>query len=283
MTPVELWLYRFLNDEEYARRLYRKIFERDLDLQNPKTFNEKINYLKLFGEEDGYTKIADKYAVREFVRARGMGHILNQVYGVYDRIDQIDFGRLPESFVIQATHGSGWNILCQDKAKLDWGQALRQMRRWLKFNFYRMYRESAYKCIKPRIMISKYLNNPDGSELIDYKFFCFHGRPVYIQVDTQRHTDHRRNFYDLQWQRLPLILNYPNLACPLPRPANLDEMIAVSQTLSQGFPFVRVDLYSPAGKIVFGELTLYPGAGFTRFNPDRFDRIFGQHLHLSKK
>ncbi len=282
LTPIALWSYRFLDDEEYTRRMYRRIFDREIDLEHPKTFNEKILYLKLYCEKDDYTQIADKFAVREFVRARGLAHTLNEVYGVYDHVDQIEFDTLPDAFVIQATHGSGWNILCPDKSKLDLRSALIQMRSWLKKNFYRTYRETVYKHIRPRIMISKYLSTPNGSEPIDYKFFCFHGRPVYVQIDARRDTDHRRDFYDLRWKRLPLCLNYPNLDRPLPRPDNLDEMLEVSETLAAGFPFVRVDLYAPSGEVVFGELTLYPGAGFTRFNPDRFDRIFGRNLDPGK-
>ncbi len=280
LAPVELWFYRFLSDEQFTRRMYRKIFDREVNLDNPSTFNEKILYLKLYCEQPEYPALADKYAVREFVRARGLDHLLNEVYGVYDRVEQIDFASLPGAFIMQATHGSGWNIICTDKAAFDWPQERAKARGWLKKNFYWNYRETVYKHIQPRIMVSRYLQSENGHAPNDYKFFCFHGQPEYIQVDSQRYSNHHRDFYDIQWKRLPLSVNYPNLDKQLEKPGTMDEMIEVSKILSQGFPFMRVDLYSPAGQVIFGELTLYPGGGFTRFNPERFDEIFGRKLHL---
>jgi hypothetical protein len=280
LDPVELWLYRFLSEDEYTRRMYRRLFNREIDLQHPETFNEKILYLKLYHSNEEYTQLADKVLVRDFVRNRGLGSLLNEVYGVYERIDEIDLDSLPNSFIIQATHGSGWNIICEDKAQLDWNAARAKMRRWMKTNFYWRYREGVYKNVQPRIIISKYLSGENGNPPDDYKFFCFHGEPVYVQVDTQRYTNHRRDFFDIQWNHLPLCLNYPNSERPLEKPDTLEEMMRIARILSQGFPFLRVDLYSLSGRVIFGELTLYPGAGFTRFQPERYDYIFGQELYL---
>ncbi len=280
LDPVELWLYRFLNEEEYTRRMFRRQFGREIDLKHPKTFNEKILYLKLYQEKEEYTQLADKVQVREFVRQRGLESILNEVYGVYDRVEEIELNSLPDSFIVQATHGSGWNIICENKARLDWRAECEKLRRWLKQNFYWRYREGVYKHVKPRIIISRYLRCQDGQPPEDYKFFCFHGEPVYVQVDSHRYTDHRRDFFDIQWNHLPLCLNYPNSEQVLEKPDTLDAMLDICRILSQGFPFLRVDLYSIDGRLIFGELTLYPGAGFTRFRPERFDYIFGQQLHL---
>jgi hypothetical protein len=266
------------NDEYFIARRFENIYGRKINLDNPRTFNEKLQYIKLYNHNSILSILADKFAVRDYINNLGLGNYLNDIYGVYNDVKEISLDKLPNSFVIKATHGSGWNILCPDKEMVDWENSSKLMRQWLRTNYYYLQRECCYKNIKPRIIIEKYL----GENLIDYKFYCFGGKPKFIQVDIDRFLIHRRNMYDLNWNFIPISYEYDNFESKLiNRPRKFEEMIYIVEKLSEKLPFSRVDLYQMNEKVIFGEITLYPGGGFVRYFPDSFDDEWGNLIDVT--
>jgi hypothetical protein len=281
-----------------------------LDLDNPSDFNQKLQWLKLHYKNPLLVGCADKFAVREYVKDRIGARYLNDILGVYSRVDQIPFEDLPNEFVLKATHGSGWNILCPDKTTIDWNLACRKMRKWLRSDFSMNGREWQYREIPPRILCEKYLKDRAGGLLRDYKIFTFNGQCKYIWVDFEAgqrvpgkpaHVAFQnsydkpliedgfvryRNIYDTQWNFQPdkRILR-PNSSDQGPdRPKCLEEMIAIASELSQGIPQCRVDLYVIDNtRIVFGELTFTCGNGCNQFFPESFGVELGQYIELPKR
>lgn len=261
---------------------YRRTGTR-LCLNPPVTFSEKIQWIKLRDRNPKYANLADKYAVRDYVRRTIGEFYLIPLVGVWERPEQIPFASLPEAFILKGTHGSGWNIICPDRDSIDVDSVRSSLHGWLSSDYYEVGREWVYKGIPPRIIAEELLITEDGSDLKDYKFFCFNGEPKYIQVDIDRQTDHRRLFYDLNWKRMPFSLGYPPSAEGVLPPENLQDMIAVARKLSEPLRFARVDLYSHGGRTLFGEITFYPGNGMEKFDPPEYDRILGDMLHLDTK
>ena len=272
-------LQSLLSDETYLRLRFRFKFGWDINLQNPITFNEKIQWMKLYDRNPLMTQYADKYEVRKVVESKVGPHILNELYGVFKSTDEIDFDLFPESFVLKATHGCEWNIIVKNKSKLDTKKAKKKMNQWISTNYYIKRREWAYKNIPPRIICEKYLENKNGS-LLDYKFFCFNGTPHLIQVDVDRHTEHKRVFYNTQWRRADFSLKYPTYEEEVEPPNSLKDMLEIARVLSSAFTFARVDMYDVNGRVVFGEVTFYPKAGFGKFSPDYLDTKLGYLLQL---
>lgn len=268
-----------VSDETFLRSRFRYKSGREMNLQNPKTFNEKIQWIKLHDRNSLMTQCADKYAVREVIEKKVGTHILNELYGVFEDPNEIDFDSLPESFVLKATSGSGWNMIVKDKSGFDREKAMKEMKKWISTNYYVKRREWAYKNILPRIICEKYMEDKDGS-LPDYKFFCFNGVPRFIQVDLDRYTEHKRAFYDTKWQRVDFSLQYPIYEREIEPPNSLGGMLEIASKLSSEFLFVRVDMYDFNGKPIFGELSFYPEAGFGKFSPDCWDAKFGTFLKL---
>ena len=273
-----------LADRELIRLKFRYRFGKSLNLENPRTFNEKIQWIKLYDRDPLMTLYADKYEIRKVVENKIGRHILNELYGVFESVDEIDFDSLPESFVLKASHGCEWNIIVKNKSVLDRKKAKKKMRKWLATNYYTRKREWAYKHIKPRIVCEKYMENKDGS-LIDYKFFCFNGIPRFIQIHLDRYTGHKRTFYTTQWQKLDLFMEKKggdHYRGELSRPKSLTDMVEIARTLSESFTFARIDMYDVDGKAIFGEVTFYPGNGMKRFSPKSWDEKFGSYLELPK-
>ncbi len=257
-----------------------------LNLKHPKTYNEKINWQKIYYENELFSVCSDKYHVREFVESKGCGEFLNELLWSGFNAEDIPFDTLPEKFVIKVTHGSGFNIICSDKSKLNRKETIKKLNKWLKTKFLRCYGEHWYGKKRPRIVVEKYLEDVANPRLFDYKFFCFNGEPRYFYVDTWKNGEHHINMYDVEFKLLPHVsLGYPlDLESKIEKPSNFDEMLEVSRKLSQGFPHVRVDLYSIGGnKTVFGEMTFSKGAGFDRILPKEFDEEMGDWFILSNK
>jgi len=273
----------FLTDKNYAEKRYKSTFGQDLNLKNPVTFNEKIQWLKLFDRNERYTSLVDKYEVRKYVEEIVGLEILNELFGVFFDVEDIHPDNLPDSFVLKATHGSGWNVLCKDKKTLNWDEEKKKLDTWLRLNYYNIGREWIYKKIKPKIICEKYLEPKIEGRLYDYKFFCFNGAVKYIQVDVDRYSNHTRCYYDTNWRKQPFSTNYPLYKGEIDIPENLDKMIAVSEKLSFGIPFVRIDLYSVNKQVVFGEMTFYPANGFGKFHPAEFDYILGKNIKIPVK
>lgn len=270
-----------LPDRIVLARRFRRTFGRPLDLKSPKTFNEKLFWLMLYYRTPLVTRLADKYEVRQYVAERAEPRILNDLYAVWDRVDDIDFKMLPEAFVLKVTRGSNMNILCRKTSELNVETTKQQLHSWMSRNSaYWDFREWSYKNIKPRIICERLLIDDTWGTPPDYKFFCFGGEPRFVQVDTDRFTQHGRDLFDLDWQPLPFIYVYPPGRRTVPRPRNLDEMVGFARRLSHGFPFVRVDLYAIDGRTLFGEMTWYPEGGEGRFSPDSYDTYWGEVLQL---
>lgn len=250
------------------------------NLRDPKTFSEKIQWIKLNCRDELLHTCVDKYAVREFVRQRVGERYLNELYGVYESVDEIRFEDLPDSFALKVTHGSGGNIICKSKRNLDWADAARKLKIWLATDYYARDKEWAYKGVNARVVCERYLSDEHGNPPCDYKFFCFAGAPRAVQVDLDRFQHHTRLLYTPDWDRIPVQLLYPVPEHDVSRPENLDEMLRVASSLAAGFPFVRVDLYSVKGESVFGELTFTPGSGMEPFSPRQYDEEFGTWLRL---
>jgi hypothetical protein len=261
-------------------RNFRRFLGQRLNLRRPQSFNEKLHWLMLNYRRPELTELADKYRVRDYVAARAGAAVLNELYGAWDDPDAIPFERLPDAFVLKVTSAWGQNIFCRDKSLLDIDSTRRQLATWMRRSGYWAGREWAYKHIRPRVIAERLLTGDDGGIPTDYKVFCFGGRPRFVQVDTDRFTDHRRDFFDTEWRLLPFSLTYPPTGRAIPAPRTLPQILSVAATLSTGFPFVRIDLYSIGAAVIFGEMTWYPEGGLGRFAPESYDLELGKALVL---
>lgn len=273
-----------ISDEKAVKKYYKKKSGKELNLNNPQTFSEKLNWYKLNDRNPLMAQCADKVAVREYVTEKGHADCLNEVYGVYDRVQDIDYDSLPNQFVIKAAHGSHMNYIVKDKSTFDWKHAKKMMKTWLHQDIYWSGREWVYRNIPKRIIIEKYLEDETG-ELRDYKFFCFNGKPQFMQLEVGRYTAfNTRNFYDVEWNLLPFGKEIPhNPDIVVEKPHMFDEMIDLATILCKPFQFVRVDLYQANNKMYFGELTFFPAGGASDFVPSEYDNIVGNMWKLSQQ
>lgn len=280
LERLEPKVWPFLPDRVIYERRFRRTFGYPIDWRRPKSFNEKILWLMRYYRWPIMTQLVDKHAVRDYVTKKVGPHFLNELYGVWEDPHQIRFETLPRSFVLKATHAWAMNFFCRDRVELDERACRQQLGEWLKYNHYLAHREWAYKHVRPRIIAERLLVDATWGTPPDYKFFCFSGQPRFIQVDTDRFTDHRRDFFDVDWNILPFTVTWPRSGRSIPRPANLEEMVECAQMLAAGFPFVRVDFYSCNGQTIFGEMTWYPDAGITLFSPESYDEYWGRQIQL---
>lgn len=254
-----------------------------LDIKNPKTFNEKLQWLKLYDRNPAYTQMVDKYGVREYIAKKIGEEYLIPLLGIWDRFEDIDFSQLPDQFVLKPTHDSGSVIICKDKSKLDIKETQKKIDKSLKRNFYYMGREWPYKNVKPRIIAEKYMEDESG-ELKDYKFYCFNGVVDCVMVCFDRKTgDTKYYFFDNSWNLKRI--NKRGKEAPenftLIKPKYIDKMFSLAETLSTEIPYVRVDLYELNSKIYFGELTFYPGSGFDPNYLKKTDEYFGNLINFN--
>lgn len=272
---------RFLPDKTYLQIYYFLRLKKFCNFKHPKTFNEKLNWLKVNDHNPLYTKLVDKCGVKEYVAELIGEEYVVPTLGIWDSFDEIDFDKLPNQFVLKCTHDSEGLVICKDKSKLNRAEAKAKIEAALKFNFYYIGREWPYKNVKPRIIAEKFMVDETGWDLKDYKIFCFNGKPVYIEVDYNRSVKHMLNAYDLNWNFLDFCDKSPNNKdADIPKPQRLDDMLKIAEKLSEGFTFLRVDMYSIYDRIYCGELTLYPGSGFIQFNPPETDAELGKRLRL---
>lgn len=270
------------SDEEAIVALYETYSGKKPNLISPRTFSEKLQWLKLNNHNPEQTICADKFLVRDFITEKGYGHLLSNVLKVYEDINDFDLNKLPNSFVLKATHGSGWNIICENKKNINWFWYKKTMNIWLQNNIFWPGREWPYKDMKPRLIVEELLQDKSGS-LMDYKFFCFHNNVKYIQANKWRETNnHAQNFYNLDWEIQPFGKDLPPRPdIKIDPPINLIEMKNIAEDLSKGFPFVRIDFYEVNGKIIFGEMTFYPKSGLPDFTPKEYDQILGEFLQIN--
>ena len=275
--------YKYLISDQYLiKKTFKQRLGRELDLENPVKFNDKLQWLKLYWYDPLAQICADKYRVRDFVAKKIGKEYLNDLYGVYESVSDLDLNKLPNSFVLKCTHGSGFNIICKNKEKINWKDEFKKIKRWLNTDYYLFKREWVYKDIKPRIICEKYLEEEQTGDLKDYKIFCFHGEPKLIMVVTDRFENQRRNFYDINWDLMDVSTRFPRENRGFSKPPNLDEMLELSRVLSKDFPHVRVDFYNVRNKIIFGELTFFHDSGYGIYKPVEFEIKMGSWLDLSK-
>lgn len=270
-----------MDDESFIKRKYKASTGEILDLKKPRSFNEKIQWLKLYNHIPLYTQLVDKYSVREYVKEKIGEEYLTKCYGVYSKFENIDFDKLPDKFVIKCTHDCGSVVLCDSKSKINMSKIGKKLNAALSRNYYYQGREWPYKNVIPRIIIEEYLEDHTTNDLYDYKFFCFSGVPKVLFVSIGRQEGNLQlNFYDMGFNKLPFERGYPNFDVNIPKPKNFKKMIELATKLSEGIPFVRVDFYDIEGRIVFGEMTFSPGGGMEVFKPKEWDYILGQWIEL---
>ena len=273
-------------DKIFLSFYYKAVFGKKLDLNNPRTFNEKLQWLKLYDRNPGYTKLVDKYEVKKFVAEKIGEKYIIPTLGVWERFDDINFNDLPDQFVLKCTHDSGGIIICKDKNKLNKGEARRLLNKYLSQNFYYQAREWPYKNVKPRIIAEKYMEDKTYSELRDYKFFCFNGEPKIMFVATERQLvgeEVKFDFFDMNYNHLNIINGHPNAKTIPEKPVHFDEMKMLARVLSEGIPHVRIDFYEANGHVYFGEFTFAHFGGFVPFEPEEWDYRLGEWIVLPER
>lgn len=270
--------------EEELKNWYGRATGRKLDLNNPQTFNEKIQWLKLYDSTPLKTKLADKYLVREWIKEKIGEEYLIPLLGVWDKFDDIDFDKLPKQFVLKTNHGSGWNIIVKDKDNLDKEDAKKKFDLWLKLNYaFISGFEMQYLNIPPKIIAEQYIADLDG-DIYDYRFFCFAGKATYIWVDIGSGTQqHKRNIYNIDWELQNYHVNYPSLKENLDKPKTFDEMLTCAEKFAKEFTFIRIDFYSVNEKVYFGEMTFTPQSGTGKWESEEQNKIYGNLIKLPKR
>lgn len=272
-----------LPDEMYLRLRYYRHMRKRLNLAHPDTFNEKIQWLKLYDRRPEYVRMVDKYEAKKLVSEMIGDEYVIPVYGVYEHADDINFEELPDQFVLKCTHDCGSAVICKDKNRIDIKKIKKNLSRCLKRNYFWNEREWPYKYVRPRILAEKYMEDTETEELRDYKIFTFGGKAKVLFVATERQKDGKEvkfDFFDRDFRHLDIKNGHANAKLPLSRPETLDKMLELAEKLSEGYPQLRVDFYEVDGHIYFGELTLYHWGGFVPFEPEEWDHIMGQWITL---
>ena len=270
----------WLPDSLYLKIMFRLKMGHRLDLKNPSTFNEKLQWLKLYNRKPEYTRMVDKSEAKIVAEnILGKGYVIPTL-GVWDKFEDIDFNSLPDRFVLKTTNGGGGGgvIICRDKTKLNSVSAAKQLNSSLKANIYRHLKEWPYKNVKPRILAEQFMVDESG-ELRDYKFYCFNGEPKVFLVASERFSGHR-TYFDMEGNHLPFTQGGTNNPVTPALPSTFEEMKQVAKKLSHGLPHVRIDLYSVDEKVYFGEFTFFDSSGFEKFTPREWDDVFGEWLEL---
>lgn len=260
-----------------TKLLYRAAMKKKLDLKNPRTLTEKMQWLKLncYRNNSIVKQCADKYKVRSFIEDRGCSSILNVLYGVWDSVDEIDWDSLPNKFVIKCTHGSGYNYICNNKNDLDKQSLIKKIEGWMRETYGIKYCELIYDKIRPRIIAEKFIETKDGKAPTDYKFFCTDGVPKFLYV--MQGNDEIQDYYLANWEWLPVqSAARPNSNNTLKKPDGFSKMLEYAKILSKGLPLVRVDFYCENGTVIFGELTFLTTGGYTKYSPEKYDLLFGE-------
>ena len=274
---------QILPDKLYIKFKYFCKMGKKLNLKNPKTFNEKLQWLKLYDRRPIYTLMADKSAVREIVKEKIGEEYLPELLGIYKSFDEIDFSLFPQKFVLKCTHDSGGLVVCKDKSEFSPENARNKIEKSLKTNYFWHSREWPYKNIEPKIIAEKFMEEKriKSDSLVPYKVFCFDGVPKIIQVIKNDKTDNELiDYYDTEWNLLSLKQNYPNSPEKIKKSDKLEEMLELSAKLSKGIPFLRVDWYIPEDKLVFSEFTFFSDGGFAKFEPEVWDKTLGDYIKL---
>lgn len=274
--------FKFLSSENYIKILWYLKYGIKIDLNNPKTFNEKIQWLKIHDYKKSYDSLVDKSVVKKYIADTiGSDYIIKTLWEGIDP-DCIPYDKLPDKFVIKCTHGSHCCIVCKDKADLDKKMVNKKLRKWLKQNWFWYGREPVYKDLKPAILIEEYLEDKKYKELVDYKFYCFNGIPKFIDVCTQRYSKERmcETYFDTNWNYLGFVTVGNGCVPDFEKPRSFELMMNIAKKLCKNYKFLRVDLYEVNGKVYFGELTFYSASGFENLSPKEWNLKIGDMLDL---
>jgi len=274
-------LLNWIPDQLYLKIIWRLKTGKKLNLTSPKTFNEKLQWLKLYNRKPEYTQMVDKYEAKKYVAERIGEKYIVPTYGIWNRFDEIDFGILPNQFVLKCTHDSGGLVICKDKAKFDIVAAKKKIEKSLKRNYYFGNREWPYKNVQPRIIAEVYLEDDGDDALVDYKFFCFNGVPKVMYISRDHGKTPRTDFFDMDFKHLPFWFRDPNAEVTPEKPSGFAKMRSIAEILSNGIPFLRVDFYQVNNHIFLGELTFYHMSGYAKVCPSKWDDILGSWIDLS--
>ena len=285
VKPIVRVTSHIIPDKPYLKLKYHWAFGKRLDLENPVTYSEKLQWLKLYDRKPLYTDLVDKYKVKNYVAGLIGEEYIIPTYGVWDNVNDIDINALPKSFVLKGTHDGGSIVLCKNKRDFNLSEAKKKLRKSLKQNYYWHGREWPYKDVQPRIIAEAYMEDKETEELRDYKFFCFDGvvKALFIASDRQKPVDTKFDFFDADGNHLDIKQGHPNAAVPPNLPMNFELMKQLASVLSDGFPQLRVDFYEVNGRVYFGELTFSHFDGMVPFIPEKWDEIFGNYIQLPKK
>lgn len=285
MIMIKEYVKRLIPDYIFLKIMYKRCMGKKLNLRNPQTFNEKLQWLKLYDRNPEYTKLVDKYEAKKYVADKIGEEYIIPTIGIWNRFEDIDFDSLPQQFVLKTTHDSGGVVICKDKDSFDYDKAKEKIKKSLKTNYYYVAREWPYKNVYPRIIAEEYVCDKVGNEgLTDYKFFCFNGKVDYVMVCVDRHVNSvKYYFYDRNWELQRI--NECGLKAPkdftISKPPRIEAMFAIAEKLSKKLPFVRCDLYASMDRIYFGEFTFFSDAGFDRDILPKTDMYFGNLLNLN--
>lgn len=280
---------QWLPDRTYLKLLFRFKMGRKLDLINPKTFSEKLQWLKLYNRRSEYTKMVDKYAVKDLVAKTIGEEYIIPTLGVWNKPEDIEWDKLPNQFVLKTTHGGGSTgvVICKDKTTFDKQIAISKLNASLKMDIYRLFREWPYKNVPKRIIAERYVSPAiDKMDLSDYKWYCFNGVPKYCQVIQDRTSKETIDFFDTNWRHQEFVGLNPKAdqaVNPPIRPSHIETQVRLASLLSKSFPFSRIDLYEAENKVYFGEITFFPMSGFGSFKPNRYNDVLGQMITLPDK
>lgn len=283
---IELPIFRLVPDKLFLKIKYNLLMKEKLNLNNPKTFNEKLQWLKLYDRKQEYINMVDKYGVKEYISKKIGKEYVIPTLGIWNDFDSIDFNKLPNKFVLKCTHDSGGLVICTSKEKFDVNSARNKINSSLKRNYYYSGREWPYKNVKPRIIAEKYMGTDEQQELIDYKFFCFNGKPefLYVSEGLSNHKTAKISFSDMEYNKMPFFREDYRPFEKLPKkPINFEKMKGLAEKLSKNISFVRVDFYEINGKVYFGELTFFPCSGWLPLRPKEWDKKLGDMLKLPKE
>ena len=281
-------MLNWLNDKLYIDYMFKYRIGSKMDWENPVTFNEKLQWLKLYDRRPEYHIMVDKYEVKKYVSSRIGDQYIIPTIGLWEKVEDIDFNSLPNSFVLKCTHDSGSIVLCPEKKNFDKEKAISKLRKGLNRDMFYWGREWPYKGLRRRIIAEQFLRDESGTDLKDHKVLCFNGEPKLIELHQNRYTSNQsQDFYDTNWEKLPISQNgvslYQVTNKRIPKPDTLDEMIVLSRILSKGIPHIRVDWYSIDKKLYFGELTFFDGSGFDPYDDPKDDEMLGSWISLPKK
>lgn len=277
-----LGMYNRLSDENFLKKKFKTFMGYELDLDNPVTFSEKLQWLKLYDRKEIYTSMVDKHLVKQIVSDLIGSEYVIPEYGCWDKFSDIDFDKLPNQFVLKCNHDSGGIYICKDKSQINKKELNRFFTKRLSRNSYIFSREWPYKNVQPKILAEKYIEEIGSTDLKDYKFFCFNGKVPYLFVASGRNDkeETRFDFYDSQFNWLDLQNGHPNSKIPPSKPGNFELMLHLAEKMSTGIPQVRIDFYDTGERVYFGEFTFSHWGGTKKFVPDEWDKVFGSCISL---